>query len=149
VKTIETTNFIEAPTDIVWNVITDFDAYASWNPFITELAGEPRLGGRLRATFTLPGRKPRTFTPTVVALEPGRRLSWLGRIAIPKLFDAEHILAVTSRNGGSEFVHTENFRGLLPPLLGRLVAATHEAFVAMDTALKQRAEMMAHADRDA
>jgi hypothetical protein len=149
VKTIETTTVIEAPADVVWSVITDFRAYADWNPFITALAGEPRLGARLRATFTLPGRKPRTFTPTVVAFEPGRRLSWLGRIAIPKLFDAEHILAVTSRDGGSEFVHTEHFRGLLPPLLGKLLAATHEAFVAMDTALKERAEVMTHADRDA
>jgi hypothetical protein len=148
VKTIETITFIEAPTNVVWNVIADFDGYADWNPFVTALAGEPRVGARLRATFTLPGRKPRTFTPTIVAFEPLRRLSWLGRVAIPRLFDAEHTLVIDSCNGGTEFMHTERFRGLLPPLLGGMLAATHEAFVAMDAALKQRAETMAHARRD-
>jgi hypothetical protein len=124
----------------VWDVITDFAAYPQWNPFITSLEGELRQGARLRATFKLAGRKPQTFRPTVTVVEPGRQLTWLGRLAIPKLFDADHELAVAPVDGGTEFVHREDFRGLLVPLLSKLLTATHRAFVAMDAALASRAE---------
>lgn len=142
-KTIHTTTLIDAPAEVVWNVITDLDHYRDWNPFITELAGDLRVGGRLQATFTLANRKPRTFTPTVTVLEPGRRLTWVGRLAVPRLFDAEHTIAIEPRSGRTELLHTEHFRGLLPLMLGRLLAATHDAFVTMDEALAQRARTIA------
>lgn len=141
--TIQTTRDIDAPPEVVWQVITDLTRYRDWNPFITSLDGDLRVGGQLRATFSLPGRKPRTFTPTVIVFEPGRQLTWLGRLAIPKLFDGEHSFSIEPRDGRTLFIHTERFRGLLPPLLGRMLAATHDAFVAMDTALARRAETVA------
>jgi hypothetical protein len=67
---------------------------------------------------------------------------WLGRLPIPKLFDAEHGFAVRPAESGTEFVHTERFRGILPPLLGGVLAATHEAFTRMDAALLARAESL-------
>lgn len=145
-KTIHTTTLVDAPPEIVWNVITDLPRYQDWNPFITELAGDLRVGGRLRATFSLAGRKPRTFMPTVTILEPGQQLTWLGRPAIPRMFDAEHTLAVESADSGTAFIHTEHFRGVLPPVMGRLLAATHDAFVAMDSALARRAQALARRD---
>jgi hypothetical protein len=145
-KTIHSETAIAAPADVVWQVITDLPRCREWNPFITALAGDLRVGGPLRATFTLAGRKPRTFIPTVTALEPDRRLTWLGRLAIPKLFDGEHALAVEPHDGATLFIHTEHFHGVLPPLMGRLLAATHDAFLAMDAALARRAEALA-ADR--
>jgi hypothetical protein len=140
VKIIETTSHIDAPSEVVWRVITDFDAYPGWNPFITSLEGDLREGARLRATFQLAGRKPRTFRPTVTVVDPGRRLVWVGRLAVPKLFDAEHGFAVRPLDAGTEFVHTELFRGVLPPFLGGILTATHDAFTRMDAALVARAE---------
>jgi hypothetical protein len=140
VKIIETTSRIDVPPEIVWGVITDFRAYSEWNPFITSLEGDLREGARLRATFQLPDRKPRTFRPTVTVFDPGQRLVWLGRVAVPKLFDAEHGLTVRALDSGTEFVHTERFRGVLPPLLGTILTATREAFNRMDAALIIRAE---------
>jgi hypothetical protein len=140
VKIIDTTSHIDAPPEIVWRVITDFDAYPDWNPFITSLEGDVREGARLRATFQLAGHKPRTFRPTVTVVDTGRLLVWVGRLAVPKLFDAEHCFAVRPLDSGTEFVHTERFRGVLPPLLGGILAATHDAFTRMDAALIARAE---------
>jgi hypothetical protein len=134
-KTIETITDIEAPAEIVWSTVTDFARYPDWNPFIIELDGQAEAGSRLRATFALSGRRTRTFTPVVVVLEPGRRLEWRGRLAVPKLFDAHHILSVESRDGGCRFVQREHFRGLLVPMLGQMLAATHDAFGAMGDAL--------------
>ena len=142
-RTIETTTDIAAPPDVVWEVITDFASHREWNPFITELHGELRPGARLRATFTLAGRKPQTFSPTLTVVEPNRRLAWAGRLAIPKLFDAEHIFEVEPQSAGSRLVHREHFRGVLVPILRRTLAATHDAFIRMDAALAQRAETIA------
>jgi hypothetical protein len=140
VKLIETTSRIDAPPEVVWGVITDFAAYPDWNPFITSLGGDLREGARLRATFQLANRKPRTFRPTVTVVDPGRRLVWRGRLAIPKLFDAEHGFVVRPFDSGTGFVHTERFRGVLPSLLSGVLTATHDAFIRMDQALVARAE---------
>lgn len=140
-KTIETITRIDAPPEVVWQIIADFDRYPEWNPFITELHGALRRGARLRATFALAGRKPQTFRPRITVLEPGKRLlQWHGRLAIPRLFDADHILAVEPHGTGSRFVHREHFRGVLVALLRKTLAATHDAFAAMDAALAHRAE---------
>ena len=31
---IEFMREVEAPKELVWSVITDFEAYAEWNPFV-------------------------------------------------------------------------------------------------------------------
>jgi hypothetical protein len=139
VKTIRTETVIAAPVDVVWAVITDLPSYGEWNPFITAISGDLEVGRRLRVTFSLPGQRDRTFTPSVTAYEPGRRLTWFGRLFIPKLFDGEHTLAVEPEGDGTRFTHSERFMGLLPPLMGKLLAATHEGFTAMDRALAERA----------
>lgn len=139
-RSIHTTTTIRAAPDAVWSVVTDLPRYGEWNPFITAIEGELRVGARLRATFSLPGRSPRTFTPVVTAFEPGRRLSWLGRLAVPGLFDGAHTLAVEPSGDGTLFTHGETFRGVLPPLMGRLLAATEHGFAAMNAALTARAE---------
>ena len=48
-KTIETITEIDAPAEVVWQIITDFERYPEWNPFITELHGPVHEGARLRA----------------------------------------------------------------------------------------------------
>ncbi|GAB2638376.1 SRPBCC domain-containing protein [Nocardia goodfellowii] len=44
--TIDATVYIDAPADVVWRVLTDFDHYGDWNPFCLEaktslIPGEP------------------------------------------------------------------------------------------------------------
>jgi hypothetical protein len=143
VKTIETTTTINARPEQVWAIITDFARYGAWNPFITALHGEPVAGARLRATFSLAGQKPRTFTPVVTDATPNRRLAWHGQLRLPRLFDADHSLAIEAHGDGCRLVHREEFRGLLVPLVRHTLAATHRAFLAMDAALAERAESQA------
>jgi hypothetical protein len=143
VKTIETTTTIKAHPERVWAIITDFASYHEWNPFITDLHGEPALGAHLRATFTLAGQKPHTFRPEITDLTPNRRLAWHGKLRLPKLFDADHSLAVEPHRDGCRLVHREEFRGVLVPIVRRTITRTHDAFLAMDAALASRAESRA------
>ena len=73
-------------------------------------------------------------------MAPNRELRWLGRFLIRGLFDGEHTLRVEPRNGGSRFIQSEKFNGLLVPLLGGGLAKTNEGFRRMNVALKERAE---------
>ena len=141
VKELRTEIAIAAPPERVWDVLTDFDAYPTWNPFITSIAGRPEVGTELEVRIEPPGRRAMTFRPTVLAAEPQRRLAWLGRVLLPRVFDGEHSFEIEpSGDGGSRFTQRERFSGLLVPLLGATLRKTEQGFVAMNRALKERAE---------
>jgi hypothetical protein len=78
----------------------------------------------------------------VLRVDDRRHLSWRGRTLLPGLFDGHHFFELEPL--GPErvrFVHGENFRGLLVPLLARtLRTTTREGFERMNAALKARAE---------
>jgi hypothetical protein len=142
---IDTSIDIAAPPSRVWEVLTDFAAYPDWNPFITRIAGLPVVGGRLVVTIQPPGRKPMMFRPIVLAATPEVELRWRGRLLMPGLFDGDHLFRLCPADGGCRLDHSETFSGLLAGLLGGTLPATRRGFVAMNEALKARAESIAAA----
>src|SRR5688500_13125942 len=81
---------ISAPPTVIWRILSDFETYPRWNPFIKTIAGELTVGARLEVVLQPPGGKPMTFKPKLVHVEPGRGFTWLGRLGLPKIFDGEH-----------------------------------------------------------
>jgi hypothetical protein len=139
--TISHTVDIAAPADRVWTILTDTAAYPEWNPFITKLDGSLTRGSRLAVTIALPGAKPRRFTPTVTAVEPERRLAWLGRLLIPGVFDGAHSFDIEPLTPDmTRFTQSERFSGVLVMMLPDVLRSTESGFVAMNTALAARAE---------
>jgi hypothetical protein len=140
-KTIKTEIDIQAPAETVWEMLSDTDAFPSWNPFITRLEGELRVGGRLAVTIEPPGGRPMTFRPTVKTLVPGRELAWLGSLLIPGLFDGRHRFTIESIGGDhARFHQQEDFTGILVPLMASALEKTGDGFKAMNQALKARVE---------
>jgi len=139
-RRIETAIDIAAPTAAVWAVLVDFAAYPDWNPFIRRLQGEARVGARLEVTVQPSGGRAMTFKPTVLAAEPGRELRWLGHVLIPGMFDGEHGFRLEAAAGGCRLHHSEEFRGILVPLFGRMLESTARSFTALNEALKLRVE---------
>jgi uncharacterized protein YndB with AHSA1/START domain len=45
-KDIVTEIEIDAPPSRVWEILTDFEKYASWNPFIKKISGTYQQGMR-------------------------------------------------------------------------------------------------------
>ena len=133
---------INASGERVWRVLTDFGAYGEWNPFITSISGEVRRGARLKVRVQPSGGRGMTFRPTVLAADRNRELRWVGRLLFPGIFDGEHAFLITPlENGGVRLRQQETFRGLLVPLLRRLLdGQTRAGFEAMNRALKERAE---------
>lgn len=141
-RTIHTQLAIEAPAATVWAILADTARWPEWNPFILRLDGTLAIGAGLTARIKPPGKSAMTFTPRVVAFEPGREFRWLGTLGIRGLFDGEHGFRVTpDGTARCRFEQFESFTGLLvAPLLWIAEAPTRAGFVAMNEALKARAE---------
>jgi hypothetical protein len=132
---------IDAPASRVWEVLTDFDAYPDWNPFVRRIAGRPEPGTKLEVRIQPSGGRGMTFRPTVLAAEPERELRWLGRLLVPGVFDGEHSFRIEPLGEGRvRFTQAELFSGALVPLLGRSLGATERGFAEMNESLKRRAE---------
>ncbi len=133
---------IQAPADRVWAVLTDFAAFPQWNPFMPRAGGTLKPGERLEIRLQPAGGQGMTIRPTLLTVEPGRELRWLGRLILPGVFDGEH--SFTLEPLGSDrvrLVQREVFTGVLVPILMRLVGrGTRLGFEAMNQALKVRAE---------
>lgn len=128
---------IEANSETVWEILTDFDAYPNWNPFITSIEGKLELGARLKADIGS-----FTFKPTVKKLEKGKELTWLGRLLFPGLFDGRHTFeCIPKSDGSTTFIQKEAFSGILVPFLKKkLDGETKEGFEVMNKRLKEMAE---------
>jgi hypothetical protein len=132
---------IEATPDRVWAILTDFEAYPEWNPFIRSIEGDATPGAKLAARIAPPGGRAMTFKPTVLEATPGRALRWLGHLLAPRIFDGEHSLRIEPLDDSRvRFVQSERFSGVLVPLFGKTLEKTERGFVAMNEALKRRAE---------
>ncbi|MEV4329469.1 SRPBCC domain-containing protein [Streptomyces sp. NPDC049597] len=132
---------IAAPASRVWQVLTDFDAYPRWNPFIVSATGVAEVGAVLENVLVNNGSTMR-FRPTVLAAVPGRELRWVGRFGVRGLLDGEHSFVIDETGPGSvRLTHAETFTGALValPFIRRKLDVL-DAFHAMNTALKQRAE---------
>ena len=113
-KTIRTEAFIPAAPARVWAVLTDFDAYADWNPLNIRASGEARAGGKIRTTFVNPAGRPGatvTQTVTLTTFEPERALAWSG--TVPLLFHGRHHFTLTPEGEGTRLLHGEDMGGLI------------------------------------
>ena len=133
---------INASAERVWHILTDFVAFPQWNPFIREIQGELKVGGKLDVYLQPSGQRGMRFHPVVLAVEPSRELCWLGRLwGIPKLFDGEHSFTI-ERLGTNRvrFVQQELFTGILVSPLSSTLSGAERSFVEMNEALKTLAE---------
>jgi hypothetical protein len=140
-RAIQTEIGIDRPSAAVWAVLADIDRWAEWNPF-ARAKGRLALGERLEVEIRPPGGKPMSFRPTIVRLDRGVELRWLGHLGIPGVFDGEHGFRIEPE--GDErcrFGQFETFKGVLAgPLLWLVGDQTRRGFETMNLALKARAE---------
>jgi hypothetical protein len=141
VKTIGHGIVINASPSAVWQVLMDWPRFSEWNPFLTDVEGEPRLKSRLSVRIAPPEGKPMHFRPKLTALEPESRLQWLGRAGLPGMFDGRHTFSLTALpDGRTWFEQDETFTGLLTWFTGALLKRTQRGFKQMNQALAERCQ---------
>lgn len=138
-KIITTHLTVNATAEDVWSTLTDLAMYNAWNPFITSAAGTITVGERLDLTIQPPGARVMAFRPWVTVVEEHNYLEWLGRMAMPGIFDGRHSFKLTPMAGGRTLVQqSETFTGALVPFTGPMLARTQTGFVAMNQALARQ-----------
>ena len=133
---------IATSRDEVWRVLTDFDSYGQWNPYIGKIRGLLSPGEKLDVTARPPGGVGRTFSPTVTGVREGEEFRWSWSLSRPWIFTGEHVFVLEEpAPGRTRLNHYEDFTGWLAPL-HRLFryAATRRGFKAMNVALRSRLE---------
>lgn len=141
-RSMKTEILIDAPSDEVWNVLMNHEAYPEWNPFITKISGSTKPGNYLETTLQTDGNDPMDFKPLVLKNQFSQEFRWKGKLGIKGIFDGEHyfILKETTPNQ-TRFIQGENFTGLFSGLLMKMIGEdTKAGFISMNKALKTRAE---------
>ncbi len=133
---------INASAEQVWKLLTDFNRFSQWNPFIQHVDGKPIAGTQLEVTIQPAGAERIVSRPTVVKAEPNRELRWLNRSLIPGWFGAEHVFTIEVLDANRvRFTQREIFTGLGSSFLtSRQNAEKRRGLREMNHALKQRAE---------
>ena len=140
-KEIHTEIKINASPSTVWKILTNFNDYPRWNPFIKEISGNQQVESRIEAFIRPPNSKGMKIKPVILAYHPEKELRWLGRLWIPKLVDGEHSLIIDKIDENKVlFIQKEKFTGLIVPLLSGMLKDTEDGFKMMNHALKIEAE---------
>jgi len=136
-KQINTSITINATKEKVWKVLTDWEKYPEWNPFIKSIRGELKVGNRIQ--IQLQGMQ---FKPTILTLNENQELKWLGHLWFKGLFDGEHKFYLTDNGDGTAtFEQSEIFSGVLVKLFSKsLDQDTKSGFEQMNRELKLRVE---------
>lgn len=132
---------IAAKPEKVWTVLTRFEAYPHWNPFITSISGEKGVGNTLKIHIQASEDKVMTFAPKVLVYQPNEELRWLGTAGIKGIFDGEHYFQLVRREDGhTQFIHGEKFSGLLVGFMKKTLEKTRIGFEQMNESLKRECE---------
>lgn len=134
---ITTSIQIQASASTVWQILMDFKAYNEWNPFIKSIKGMPYIGQQLQVDLGA-----MKFKPIVQTKQYNKHFAWLGSLWMKGIFDGLHHYEIKEIDEQTcEFIHSEEFSGILLPLLKKkLKTDTYQGFVTMNNALKIRAE---------
>lgn len=141
-KEIKTEIQIAASPEKVWAILTDFEAYPTWNPFIKSLTGDVNVGNTITARIEPPKANGMTFKPKVLAFEANQEFRWIGHLLVPGLFDGEHrFQLIDNGNGTTTFIQSEKFKGILVPLFKKMLDInTVNGFNEMNQKLKEIVE---------
>lgn len=142
-KVIKTKIEINAPADKVWSVLVNFSDYSKWNPFIVSSEGNPIKGTHLINKMKN-GDKIFTFKPVLKEVEVNNKLSWLGHLFIPGLFDGFHYFKIEEIETNKVTLEQgESFKGILTGMMMKSIGEqTRNGFIAMNNALKERVETL-------
>jgi hypothetical protein len=143
---ISTECLINAPIDIVWKILTNFEDYKNWNPFIVDISGELQQGNQIKVTIQNDRSSKMSFNPVILENQENKELKWRGKLIIKGLFDGEHqFLLEQISSHQTKLIHSEDFSGILVRLfLKSLQSNTQYGFEQMNQALKQKSEALVH-----
>jgi len=133
---------IRSSPEKVWKILTDFQLYKYWNPFIIEIAGSPMMGEKIEIQLRTAAQKTRIYHPVITKVDPPTELRWYGKAILPFILDGEHIFTIQENEQyNTVFTQKEIFKGLGAHLGNiSMFDDIRISFQMMNSSLKSRAE---------
>ena len=132
---------IAAKIDQVWKTLTDFENWHEWNPTVKRVTGQATQGTTLN--ITMPGKagKDMSYPAQIINLQPPTLFRWRAKMIAGFLFANGRVFELKEHDGGTLLVNTEEFSGLMVPLMGnKLNQFVVPALNKMNEALKAKLE---------
>jgi len=134
---------IQAPDEIVWEILSDIPGWGSWTGIYPKARGEIRIGNRWTVELALPGEPPRTINPVILDWAPYDHIHW--RLDLLRGW-ARTVRYLEIEKMGEEnviFSNGEIFDGTFGPFIARrLRRKLLDGFEAMNEELKARSEAL-------
>jgi hypothetical protein len=109
---VETT--VTAPALRIWRLLTDFEQYERWNPYVVRGRGNARIGNEL--ALTLGAENGEEIEPEVMDVKLQRKLRWRSRLLAPGILDEEQTFRIVALGRGrSRVVSETRIEGVLSP----------------------------------
>jgi hypothetical protein len=138
---------VRAPAETLWVILSDIEAWPTWNPLYPKASGTLRMGAALDLEVALPGQPPRALRPVIVDWVPNEQIHWRLSMLAGLVKSTRYLEIEELAPGSCIFSNGEIFDGLLGPSVAkRLAGPIRAGFRAMGEALKARAEAAAGTD---
>lgn len=131
---------IDAPVEKIWEILTELEKYAEWNPLLHQAYGKIEEGEKI-FVHAKTATKDMKLNCLVTRVQLFRDFTWTFPVIHPILFRGEHIFRLQPYLDAVKFIDRECFKGLLLPTQAQdLKTNGLAAMITMGEALKARAE---------
>lgn len=138
---IEQTEHIKAPREVVWDVITRTEEYPVWNKFIIECRSTFAVGSPIAMRVRVLPRRPMRQTEKILSCNPGEYLDYGMKIPLGILSSSRRHILTRIDADNTKYESMFRLKGLLAPvvrfLLGRQL---RRGFTDMTEGIAARAE---------
>lgn len=138
-KTVE----INAPAELVWEVLTDVKRYGEWNPFVEQCETTLEPGGPINMKVRL-GSKLQTANEILVDVQPGKRFSYRMKPVPPGALSSFRSHDIEFLDGNrSRYRSYFELKGWMMPLVRGLMGRhLQTGFAGMTEGVKRRSEQL-------
>jgi hypothetical protein len=134
---------VQAPGEIVWEILADVAAWPQWSVIYPEAAGVIGFGERLTLTRVLPGQSPEQIQPRVIDWGPVEAIHWRTSVMGGWVNAVRYLEVEVMSEAGCIFSNGELFTGLLSNRIPRARRiALRAGFTALGESLRDRAEAL-------
>lgn len=142
---------INAPTQLVYNQLTDLESYPQWNTVMPQVRikkEQLQTGQKIRPTLVTPSGRI-TFSASLSKVDPDHKeFRWIAKSPIPGFFKGEQFFKMVptgENNSQTKFIRGSVYTGIFVPILSCTTLDKVDASILeMVNELKARVEYMAH-----
>ena len=139
-KTYNVSRDIQAPAQVVWDLLTDTSSYRDWNPAVLSIEGAMSPGHTIKlVSVASPNR---TFSLKITSMQAPLRMVWSDGMPLG-LFRGVRTYELHPFSARTTFSMNEEFTGPLSGLIARSIPDLTESFNQFADGLKAAAERAA------